>query len=77
LTFGDRRLERELLELFNRQAAMFIMGMRAGDPAVTASLAHMLKGSASGIGAGGVAHAAEAVELAASSTAAALAHLAE
>ena len=60
MTFGDRSLERELLELFDRQAAMLIVRMRAGGPAATASLAHTLKGSASGIGAGGVAHAAAA-----------------
>jgi HPt (histidine-containing phosphotransfer) domain-containing protein len=65
MTFGDRSLERELLELFDRQAAMLIVRMRAGGPATTASLAHTLKGSASGIGAGGVAHAAAAAELAA------------
>ena len=65
MTFGDRSLERELLELFDRQAAMLIVRMRAGGPAATASLAHTLKGSASGIGAGGVAHAAAAAELAA------------
>ena len=39
--------------------------MRASDPAAVATLAHTLKGSASGIGAGNVAQAAEAAELAA------------
>ena len=33
MTFGDRNLERELLELFDRQAAMLIARMRAGGPA--------------------------------------------
>ena len=65
MTFGDRSLERELLELFDRQAAMLIVRMRAGGAAAIATLAHTLKGSASGIGAGGVARAAEAAELAA------------
>ena len=52
MTFGDRSLERELLELFDRQAAMLIVRMRAGGAAAVAPLAHTLKGSASGIGAG-------------------------
>jgi HPt (histidine-containing phosphotransfer) domain-containing protein len=65
MTFGDRSLERELLELFDRQAAMLVVRMRAGGAAAVAPLAHTLKGSASGIGAGGVARAAEAAEHAA------------
>jgi HPt (histidine-containing phosphotransfer) domain-containing protein len=65
MTFGDRSLERELLELFDRQAAMLLVRMRAGGAAAVAPLAHTLKGSASGIGAGGVARAAEAAERAA------------
>jgi HPt (histidine-containing phosphotransfer) domain-containing protein len=65
MTFGDRSLERELLELFDRQAAMLIARMRASDPAAVATLAHTLKGSARGIGAGEVARAAEAAERAA------------
>ncbi len=65
MTFGERSLERELLELFDRQAAMLLARMRAGGAAAIAPLAHTLKGSASGIGAGRVAAAAEAAELAA------------
>ncbi|MEJ2378895.1 MAG: Hpt domain-containing protein [Pseudolabrys sp.] len=65
MTFGDRSLERELLELFDRQAAMLIARMRQSDPGVVATLAHTLNGSARGIGAGEVARAAEAAELAA------------
>jgi HPt (histidine-containing phosphotransfer) domain-containing protein len=65
MTFGDRSLEREVLQLFDRQAAMLIERMR-GNPAAIASLAHTLKGSAAGIGAGGVARSADAAELAAS-----------
>ena len=64
MTFGDRSLERELLELFDRQAAMLLVRMRAGGAAAVAPLAHTLKGSASGIGAAGVARAAEAAECA-------------
>jgi HPt (histidine-containing phosphotransfer) domain-containing protein len=62
MTFGDRDLEREVLQLFDRQAAILIERMRAGDAAVVGSLAHTLKGSAAGIGAGRVARAAEAAE---------------
>ena len=62
MTFGDRKLERELLELFDRQAAVLLERMQATDAAVVAALAHTLKGSALGIGAVGVARAAAAVE---------------
>src|SRR3972149_2936090 len=62
MTFGDRSLERELLELFDRQAAMLLVRMRAGGAAAVAPLAHTLKGSASSIGAADVARAAEAAE---------------
>jgi len=65
MTFGDRSLERELLQLFDRQAEILIARMRASDAAAVATLAHTLKGSAFGIGAGNVAQAAEATELAA------------
>lgn len=70
MTFGDRSLERELLELFDRQAAMLIARMRAGGPAAISPLAHTLKGSAAGIGAERVARAAEEAELVAGSNAA-------
>ena len=33
MTFGDRSLERELLELFDRQATMLVTRMRAGGAA--------------------------------------------
>jgi HPt (histidine-containing phosphotransfer) domain-containing protein len=65
MTFGDRGLERELLELFDYQAAILIVRMRAGGADAIAPFAHTLKGSASGVGAGRVAAAAEAAELAA------------
>jgi HPt (histidine-containing phosphotransfer) domain-containing protein len=70
MTFGDRSLEREVLELFDRQAAMLIERMRGGEPATVASLAHTLKGSAAGIGASHVARTADAAEIAAGRTAA-------
>jgi len=66
-TLGDRSLEREVLQLFDRQSALLIARMRAAAPAGIATLAHTLKGSARGIGAWRVARAAEALELAGSS----------
>ena len=62
MTFGDRSLEREVLALFDRQAELLIARMRSGDPQAMAALAHTLRGSAFGIGAGNVARAAQAVE---------------
>ena len=63
-TLGDRSLEREVLQLFERQSGMLIARMRSAAPAGIATLAHTLKGSARGIGAWRVARAAEQVELA-------------
>jgi len=65
MTFGDRSLERELLQLFDRQAEQLMVRMRASDAAVLAMLAHTIKGSALGIGANDVARAAGAAESAA------------
>ena len=62
MTLGDRSLEREVLQLFDRQAAILISRMRLAPPAGVATLAHTLKGSAQGIGAWRVARAAEALE---------------
>jgi len=70
MTFGDRSLEREVLALFDRQAAILIERMRHGEPAAVATLAHTLKGSAAGIGAGRVARTANATEIAAGRSAA-------
>ena len=64
-TLGDRSLEREVLQLFDRQSTLLIARMRSAAPAGIATLAHTLKGSARGIGAWRVARAAEALELAA------------
>jgi HPt (histidine-containing phosphotransfer) domain-containing protein len=65
MTLGDRSLEREVLQLFDRQAELLIGRMRGSAPAAVATLAHTLKGSATGIGAGRVARAAEDTELSA------------
>jgi HPt (histidine-containing phosphotransfer) domain-containing protein len=65
MTFGDRDLEREVLQLFDRQADLLLARMRDREAATVAALAHTLKGSASSIGAIGVTSAAEAVEQAA------------
>jgi HPt (histidine-containing phosphotransfer) domain-containing protein len=62
MTFGDRALERELLGLFERQATLLVARMREADAVTVRTLAHTLKGSAVGIGAGEVARAAAAVE---------------
>ena len=67
MTFGDRDLEHEVLQLFDRQAELLVARMRGGEAAAVAALAHTLKGSAAGIGAGPVALAAEATEQAVSS----------
>jgi HPt (histidine-containing phosphotransfer) domain-containing protein len=66
-TLGDRALEREVLQLFDRQSGMLIARMRTAAPAAIAALAHTLKGSARGIGAWRVARAAEFLELAGAS----------
>lgn len=61
MTLGDRSLEREVLTLFERQAAQLLTRL-AALPADAAALAHTLKGSARGIGAFAVADAAEHFE---------------
>ena len=63
-TLGDRTLEREVLQLFDRQSTLLIARMRSAAPGGVAMLAHTLKGSARGIGAWRVARAAEALEVA-------------
>jgi len=67
-TMGDRSLEREVLQLFDRQAILLIARMRAAAPGGLVMLAHTLKGSARGIGAWRVARAAEALEVACASS---------
>jgi HPt (histidine-containing phosphotransfer) domain-containing protein len=66
MTLGDRKLERELLRLFEQQAALLIARMRTSEPAAVATLAHTLKGSALGVGAINVAQVAAATEQACS-----------
>jgi HPt (histidine-containing phosphotransfer) domain-containing protein len=62
MTLGDRKLEREVLTLFDRQAVLLLARMRKAAPDGVATLAHTLKGSALGIGAMRVARAADALE---------------
>jgi HPt (histidine-containing phosphotransfer) domain-containing protein len=62
MTHGDRGLEREVLELFDRQAAMMADRLRGATAQVALSCAHTLQGSARGIGAWRLARAAEQVE---------------
>src|SRR5262245_22709300 len=63
MTFGDRSLEQEVLQLFDRQSELLLARMRSSEPAAIATLAHTLKGSAVGIGATRVARAAAEAEL--------------
>ena len=65
MTLGDRRLEREVLELFVRQTTIMLNRIAGAEPALAAATAHTLKGSARGIGAWRVARAAELLESAA------------
>ena len=64
MTLGDRALQREILQLFDRQAGLLLARIREGAPETAAALAHILKGSARGVGAWQVATAAEALEAA-------------
>src|SRR5271156_229050 len=65
-TDGDSLLEGELLGLFHRQAAELIaeLAPRGAPARARADIAHKLRGSALAMGAGRVAEAARAVELA-------------
>lgn len=66
MTLGDRRLEREVLELFLRQTTLMLGRIVGAEPPLAAAAAHTLKGSARGVGAWRVARAAEVLERAAS-----------
>lgn len=66
MTLGDRRLENEVLDLFERQADMLLGRMDGAMPALMTALAHTLGGSASGVGAWRVARAALELERVAS-----------
>ena len=64
-TLGDRALEMELLELFERQATSALSrltGLGAAGGVAGADVAHMLKGSARAVGAFGVARTAGDLE---------------
>ncbi len=65
MTFGDRSLEREILQLFDRQSEILLARMRQCAPSAAGAFAHTLKGSSRSIGAVRMGNAAEAVELAA------------
>jgi HPt (histidine-containing phosphotransfer) domain-containing protein len=67
MTLGDRRLEREVLELFLRQSTIMLDRILGAERPLAAAAAHTLKGSARGIGAWRVARAAELLEQAAGS----------
>jgi HPt (histidine-containing phosphotransfer) domain-containing protein len=62
MTLGDRDLEREILEIFVRQAALMIERVANAEPPLAAAAAHTLMGSARGIGLWRVAKAAEHLE---------------
>jgi len=62
MTFGDRALEREVLEIFHRQAAIMLSRIGGVEPGAASAAVHTLKGSARGIGAWRVARAAERLE---------------
>ena len=64
MTLGDHALEREVLALFDRQIDQLMARMGEVGRSGAAALAHTLKGSARGVGAGPMARAAEAVEAA-------------
>jgi HPt (histidine-containing phosphotransfer) domain-containing protein len=72
MTLGDRVLEREVLEIFLRQATMMIERIERAEPGLAAVAAHTLTGSARGVGAWRVAQAAERLEQAAGHADAAL-----
>lgn len=65
MTLGDRSLEREVLEIFARQTTLTLNRIVGAELKRAAAAAHTLKGSARGVGAWGVAQAAERIEQAA------------
>ena len=65
MTYGDRDLEREVLQLFAAQTDLLLGRMSEASPSVVSAMAHTLAGSAQSIGAWQFAEAATAVELAA------------
>lgn len=67
MTLGDHALEREVLQLFDRQTMLLMEKIESSQAACIAAFAHTLKGSARGIGAWQVARAADTLEIAAQS----------
>jgi HPt (histidine-containing phosphotransfer) domain-containing protein len=65
MTLGDRNLEREVLALFDQQVELMTPRLDTADRSAAIASAHTLKGSAQGIGAHQVTHAATALERAA------------
>lgn len=65
MTLGDRRLEREVLQIFVRQTTIMLGRITGAEPALATAAAHTLMGSARGIGAWRVARAAERLQRAA------------
>lgn len=61
-TFGDRALQREILGLFETQAAKLLETIRTQGGQARSEAAHALKGAARGIGAFAVAAEAEKIE---------------
>jgi HPt (histidine-containing phosphotransfer) domain-containing protein len=64
MTFSDAILEREVLGLFDKQAASMLELIPVAEPGALPALAHAVKGSARGIGAWRVAEAAAILEMA-------------
>lgn len=64
MTFADAVLEREVLGLFDKQAASMLELIAVAEPGALPALAHAVKGSARGIGAWRVAEAAAVLEMA-------------
>jgi HPt (histidine-containing phosphotransfer) domain-containing protein len=62
MTLGDRQLEHDVLQIFVRQTAMMLERIATAEPPLAGAAAHTLVGSARGIGAWRVAHAAERLE---------------
>jgi hypothetical protein len=62
MTLGDDALAREVLTLFDSQAAAIIETMRGVDQEARVAMAHALKGAARGIGAWQVAAASECID---------------
>ena len=66
VTFSDRGLAREVLQLFDRQADSLLQVIRETESTrMRLEIAHKLKGAARGVGAFSVARAAEEIETAA------------